>query len=555
MTEYEIEEQRVYAEIEANPSLAQDQFWRLNNLYWIISKRGKKSLFRMNRAQEHFYRNNYTFFKRIIVLKSRQLGFTTLMALVLLDNTLFNKNKHEVFIAHTQKDATNIFINKVKFAVNNIYPDIKEFINVIQDTHGKLRIGFADNSESTFTVALSARSGTVHDLHVSELAKLCATFPKREEELMSGTIPAVPFDARIVIESTAEGVQGTFYEMFSSALKKLKEGNKFTALEFYPVFYNWTWDDSELALMKDLCIPVHEFEQCTELDWLVYQMENELSDLEMNYYYNRWLSLSKNINKLQQEYPTTEMEAFVASGSPFFPSKKLQNAFEYAPDVVRCELLTGELVPSNSTFAPVYQVKKPEKHVEYIIGGDTSDGSASGDYQALSVLNTHTGNVDCIYRAHVDKFQLANDAIALGKMYNNALVAVETNNGGGYVSDEMLRLGYENIYFNTRLDSVSKETSKKFGWTTTEKSRKYALEEFKKQFTIKKLYYPRILLSEMFSFVINKKGKPEAAPGKDSHDDLVMATGIAYAVMREWGVVSKVDENKLEERQKVLFPD
>ena len=40
-----------------NPDLIKDQTWRLNNLYWIITKDGDKSVFSMNRSQLHFYTN------------------------------------------------------------------------------------------------------------------------------------------------------------------------------------------------------------------------------------------------------------------------------------------------------------------------------------------------------------------------------------------------------------------------------------------------------------------------------------------------------------------
>src|SRR5450830_1767087 len=64
----------------ADPELIKNKLWRMENLYWIITKDGKKSVFTMNRAQRHFFDNYLNIlhpYFRNIILKSRQLGFTT----------------------------------------------------------------------------------------------------------------------------------------------------------------------------------------------------------------------------------------------------------------------------------------------------------------------------------------------------------------------------------------------------------------------------------------------------------------------------------------------
>ena len=61
--------------------LLRDRFWRLNNLYFITDKQGKKVRFRMTQEQIDYFQGMHT---RNIILKARQLGFTTLVCICLL---------------------------------------------------------------------------------------------------------------------------------------------------------------------------------------------------------------------------------------------------------------------------------------------------------------------------------------------------------------------------------------------------------------------------------------------------------------------------------------
>lgn len=63
-----------------------DEFWRLNHLYWIETKTGELVRFRMNWAQLAFWKE---FWYRDDILKSRQLGLSTYVAMLMLDYCLF----------------------------------------------------------------------------------------------------------------------------------------------------------------------------------------------------------------------------------------------------------------------------------------------------------------------------------------------------------------------------------------------------------------------------------------------------------------------------------
>ena len=79
-----------------------DRRWRLNNLYWITDKQGNRIKFEMNWAQEALFKEMHYL---NLILKARQLGFTTFIQLFMLDQCVFNSHVRAGTIAHTLDDA------------------------------------------------------------------------------------------------------------------------------------------------------------------------------------------------------------------------------------------------------------------------------------------------------------------------------------------------------------------------------------------------------------------------------------------------------------------
>jgi hypothetical protein len=188
-----------------------DPMWRLHNLYYIIDKRGQRVRFEPNQAQLEYLQECT---KSDLILKARQLGFTTLMCLIGLDEALFLNDHNVGIIAHTKDDAIVIFDTKVKYPYDNLPAAIRERRPASTDRAGMLKF---DNN-SSIRVATSARSGTLQRLHVSEFGKICATYPKKAREIVTGSFPAVGKNPK-TIESTAEGQEGYFYEYAEKGMR------------------------------------------------------------------------------------------------------------------------------------------------------------------------------------------------------------------------------------------------------------------------------------------------------------------------------------------------
>lgn len=542
-----------------NPELIKDKRWRMNNLYWIITKDGKKELFSMNRAQKHFFDTYLCIpnpYHRHIILKSRQLGFTTFIDLYILDEILFNTNKEGIVIAHKLEDAAEIFNRKIDFAIRNMADNVKDaFFKLNRNSARKIQVildyGPEAGSTSSISVGVSGRSGTFHYVHISEFAKMCVMFPKRADEVETGTFPAVPFDGFIFIESTAEGMAGRFYEIFQQNwMKRQTITPMMSQVQFLPHFYNWQYDEMEMKKIYEN-IPAEEMEICPEIDWVEYQKEHGLSDKEITYYYMKWQQFGGNngvdaVKKLLQEYPTTVEEAFLSTGQAYFPTAKVASLLTGAKKGVRGDIMMnqkGEYEFFEMANGNLEIFKKPERGMRYIIGGDTAEGLASGDAQVLYVINHKTEECDAIYQSQVDPSELIDEAYKLGKYYNWGLLAVESNKDGLWVNDGLEKRGYPNLYYRRAFDDITQKMTKFFGWRTTSATRPFALAALKAVFIRKDSGFPSQLLNEMFTFVRNSKGRPEAMDKK--HDDVIMAAAIGYAVLQEQGEF--IDENKKDE--------
>lgn len=288
--------------------------WRINNLYKIRSKEGELIKFVRNRAQKHFNENKW---HRNLILKSRQLGFTTDEALDSLDDVLFIPNTDALFIAHNLEAGASIFDKKIVFAWEKLPEEIRQLYGVDNKTSKTLKFDFGSKGFSSIAVDTSGRSGTYQRLHVTELADISKKFPKKIPDIIEGTIPAIPSDGRVDIESTSQGASGEFYDMFMTAYER---GQPTMPQEYKAHFYNWTWDDEELAKITD---PL-PFEKMEEADkFRDYVEKHKLTAVQITYFYRKWLSLNKKWNALKREYPTTPEEAFEAIAEGTFYGEQI----------------------------------------------------------------------------------------------------------------------------------------------------------------------------------------------------------------------------------------
>lgn len=281
-----------------------DKWWRINNLYYVLNEEGEKVIFKARWAQKVFYDAMWTM---NIILKARQLGFTTLIQIMALDECLFNSNFEASIIAHGQKQSKDIFRRKIKFPYDNLPSFLRERFYLTTDSKEEL----AFSNGSIISVATSIRSGTVQFLHISEHGKICRKYPDKAEEIRTGSLNAIHAGQIVIIESTAEGQHGDFFEYCQEARRTHLEGGELTELDFKFHFFPWYQN------------PEYEFDEentnrviiSPSMEEYFRKLQAESPEIKLSSGQRAWYAkkAEKMLDKMKQEFPSTPDEAFEQS--------------------------------------------------------------------------------------------------------------------------------------------------------------------------------------------------------------------------------------------------
>ncbi len=326
-----------------------DPLWRLNHLYWIEDKSGRLQRFRMNAAQQRLHRELW---HRNAVLKARQLGISTYVALLMLDRCLFTPNYHAGIIDKTLPDAEQK-LEKLRFAWEHLdylppYPDEREralaYLGRLIKQHtgqcrrnewhpvadARTRLGFTNGSDIRLGTTL--RGGTLQLLHVSELAHVSVHAPWRAREIRTGAINTVSAEGTIILESTHEGGRyGVNYELTSRAMQNSGE---LSPLDFRFFFFSWM-DNPGYTLSGS---PAAAEDMAEYFEKLESEYGLSLTPGQKLWYARMARSMGA---AMRQEYPSTPDEAFSTGNEGAIYGARLTAlreqgrigcSFEYRPD-------------------------------------------------------------------------------------------------------------------------------------------------------------------------------------------------------------------------------
>lgn len=289
-----------------------DQRWRLNNLYWITDKSGTRIPFRLNWAQEELFEQLHFL---NLILKARQLGFTTFIQIYILDACVFYRDTRAGVIAQSRDDAEAIFRDKVKFPYDNLPDGIKAQTSIVRDNATTLELA----NNSIIRVGTSLRGGTNQYLHVSEFGKICAKFPEKAREIVTGALNTIEAGQVAIIESTAEGQEGRFYEMCQEAESKNRMGIALTPMDWKFHFYPW-WRESAYQIDPVGVIIPPSMQKYFEL---LHGMDIELTPAQKAWYVKK---AETQKGDMKREYPSTPKEAFEASVEGAYYSEQMAKA-------------------------------------------------------------------------------------------------------------------------------------------------------------------------------------------------------------------------------------
>jgi len=459
---------------------------RLIEQFYIKDKNAHKVKFRMNKAQLD-YESKRT--GRDIILKARQMGFTTYEQLRKLERVLLKHNVTSATISHKMSKTLDIF-RISQFAWDSLPERFKARYKVKYDSAKELAF---ENTASRYFVDVSMRSATVQDLHVSEVAMMGDI-----NDLFASSLESVPKEGTITLETTANGLW----------VEAVAGKN-----EFCPHFYNWTWDvDYKETPPENNSWKDDYLENAKKYD-LIADIQNrfELTDAQFYWYYLKSIRLQE---RTKQEYPTIPEEAFLASSISVF-------------DLYKVSQLQSGSIAKTINGANIY--KEPIAGHRYIIGCDTAEGMG-GDRTAIEVWDmTDMDKIEEVASFSDDTIrpdQTADLMIHLGIAFNEAFLIPERNSSGLSTVLKIQDRDYSNLFVNRTIDKKTQKTKNEYGWRTMGSNRDLMIDDFIELFENDKLIiHSERLIQEMKTFVRKENGRREHDDGY--HDDTLFASFLA----------------------------
>jgi len=460
----------------------------ISTMLKIRPKKGWVQYLRLNRAQKEY---SLRATKRNIVLKARQVGITTYIAARFFLQTITHPGTMTVQVAHSDESAEVIFRMVHRFWEN--LPNKRVHRGVLLKSRSNVRQIVFPKLDSEYRIETAdqnaGRGMTIHNLHCSEVSH----WPRGSEEVLASLQAAVVPEGEIVLESTPNGASGLFYE----------EWQKADEAGYTKHFFPWWYEKTYKQVVKDTIYPLTDEEK----DLVA---RHSLTEEQIAWRRTRWKDMRA---QAAQEYAEDELSCFLASGECVFDIEAIEKALAHAGRPTETQENGRNLI----WLPPSGGGQK-----QYIIGVDTAGGGTDGDYSCAEVID-RTSGLQCVeVHGHFPPYELARRLVALGRMYNNALIAVERNNHGYGVLAHLKDLNYENLY----------EKGGQEGWLTSAVSRPAMIENLAAMLmTEPELFHSTGLLQELKTFVRHPDGHAEASEG--AHDDRVMAMAIAQAVRKE----------------------
>lgn len=502
----------------------------------IKTKRARIEPFHLNAAQERLYdalmeQDRAGKPMRAIVLKARQMGFSTLAEAMIFHMAATEENRNGLIVAHRQDSTRNLFEMSKRY-----YDFLPEELRPMMRASNAQEILFDNPDKNAERRAQNpglgsrircqtaggggiGRSDTLQMVHASEFA----FWPGDKKETWIGVMQAVPAErgTLVIVESTANGFD-EFHELWESAVNGEND--------FIPMFFPWF----ELPEYRKPVPPGTEWTAAEREMRERYGLDDE------QLAWRRWCiknNCAGDEEKFRQEYPGYPEEAFLTSGNAVFDADLVAMRLQECQTPLRIGQFEYETDPLNpATIRDIRFAERedgciriyaePETDRPYVIGGDTA-GTGS-DWFTGQVLDNITGRQAAVLRQRYDEDLYARQMYCLGRYYNDALLGVEVNYST-YPVKLLELMRYPRQYLRQTADVIGARFRDALGWETTSRTRPVAIAELVKGFREDpELVCDRQTLMEMRVFQYNADHRPEALPGE--HDDLVMALAIANAI-------------------------
>lgn len=472
---------------------------------------------------------------RVMILKARQMGFSTLCQAYLAWRAFCFKGQSGLTVAHLEEPSGELFGK-----IEDGWELLPEWFQPTRDnktkgkklaltkTHNKALL-YVDHAKNK----AAGRSQTFQYAHLSEWA-----FWDDAKTIFTSMTPTLERAKVIFGESTANGLGGHFCDYWIAA--ELGPG--------HPEWNGWHAFFAPWYEMPEYRAEWTGLDRPLSADERAFKKQYRLDDEQM--LWRRKMIAAMGEEEFRQEYPSNAREAFLTSGSPFFPEKVQDLHRQRICDPIR----KGQFhVPRGDTRAhfidephgPVWVWEAPCEGYGYVVSADVASGGGR-DYSAVHVLKVLGQQIEQVasYRGKCDPDELATLIVRLARVYSPgrgsnrrwALVAPERNSFGMQTVDKIVNTHqYPNVYRHRRTDTIDYSESHDFGWLTSTRTRNPALEY------LKELARDGDLLircsrtfteMEQFIYETSNDGRGDDKPvaPRGGFDDLLMALAIGVSV-------------------------
>lgn len=475
---------------------------------------------------------------RIIILKARQMGFSTLTEALIFHRTANKRNVSSLIIAHKDDATTNLF-NMSKLFYSELPSQMKpkrkasnakEIIFDVPERSDEKGL----NSRIKCATAGGdgvGRSDTFSNVHISEFA----FWTGNKMETLNGLLQSVPSKpgTMVIIESTANGFDD-FKRLWDAAVNGEND--------FVPVFFPWFELDEYQR-------PYDGFDLTDDEQELQERYNLSLEQLS----WRRWCiknNCGGDVNLFKQEYPASPEEAFIATGDCVFDTQIIINRINDLNDFRPLKrglflydydgLSISNIRWQDDERGCIKLFKDVVSGCPYVLGGDTA-GEGSDFFTAHIIDNTTGEQVAVLHEDNIDEDEYAKQVYCLGMYYNTALIGLEAN-FSTFPIRELSRLEYPKQYVREAPDTYTGAVKKSFGFRTTSATRPIIIANLVQIVRDDiQLINDVDTLREMLSFV-KIKGKAQAEQGE--HDDLVMGLAITYGVREQQDMIYSPKEHK-----------
>ena len=471
---------------------------------------------------------------RGVVLKARQVSFSVGVASEFFRRVPFTPGQHCFVVSEKYDSAENLFSYYQQFQDSYRAARGYPLPKLIKDN--EQRLGWANDSYIQVKSAESVvvgRSFNLRYLHLSEFA-----YWHDPAGLMTALMQTVPDDAdtMVIVESTANGVGGEFYDLWKQATDP-RGGS-----EWVPIFFGWHEHPQYRRGFADDREKL-DLERALTAEEKTLQQQYSLTLEQLNW--RRWCianNCKNDENRFRQEYPICAEEAFLTSGRPRFDVRSIARMPTFRDSILGGleEIAVGtrrSVQFFTREHGEMSLFKRPVAGRGYVIGADIAQGSelVAGDpnYSVAQVLDQDVGEQVAVVRERLTPATFAQYLYDLGRFYNWAYIIIEVNIEIG-VLEELLRLGYPLHLIYRRQPSPDQQhrgQEGSLGWRTDSITRPQlvsALDTALREGSV--IVHDPVTLQELRTFVIKASGKAEASQG--CHDDTVIALALAVVALR-----------------------